>query len=326
MILSRTPYRISFAGGGSDLPDFYKKYGGAVVSTSIDKFIHITAHQNFEQDKILLKYSKTENVKNVLKIKNSIARSIITDLKITGIGIETMGDIPGKTGLGSSSAFAVGLHNILHTYKFGKHLTPEQLAQKACETEIKKLGSPIGKQDQYAAAYGGLNLYKFLKNGKVTVEPVRIQPKIKKELEENLLLFYTGITRSANTILEKQKENLQTSFHAIDATKRMVEIAYETKAVLEAGNLHAFGKLLHTGWELKQSLANTISNKLINKYYSLGINNGAIGGKLLGAGGGGFLLFYSEKKNHKKLRAALSKLREIPFTFTDTGSEILFES
>ena len=325
MIISRSPYRISFAGGGSDLPAFLKHHEGAVVSTTIDKYLYITLHKNFEKDKILLKYSRTENVKKIEHIKNTIARSVLSEMKLGGIGIETMGDIPSKTGLGSSSAFAVGLHQILTAFAHrGKILTPLELAQKACDTEINKLCSPIGRQDQYATAHGGLNFYRFHKNGKVSVEPIDMNEDAYRKLQDNLLLFYTGKMRSANSILNKQKENLDNIPAVIANTKDMVNLAFEMKSVLEEGKLRRFGELLHEGWMKKRSLAKSISNGTIDRHYRRALENGAIGGKLLGAGGGGFLLFYCEKKDQAQLRKALNDLRELPFKFTEKGSEIIF--
>lgn len=325
MIITRTPLRISFAGGGSDLPDFYKKYEGAVISTTIDKYVYVTIHPNFHGDKILLKYSKTEEVDKLQKIENDIARAVLSDFDVNGLEIEIIGDIPAKTGLGSSSSFAVGLYQSLHNY-LDKKITTEVLAEKACHAEIVKLNSPIGKQDQYAAAYGGLNFYRFLSNGKVVVEPIKISSTTKKNLENNLLLFYTNITRSANTVLKEQKNNIKKSKETVFRLREMVKLAYEMKTSLEDANLDFFGELLNKGWKLKQSLARTITNKTINKYYELGLKSGALGGKLLGAGGGGCLLFYCEKKNQVKLKKALKNLRHIPFSFFDKGSEIIFQN
>ncbi len=325
MIISRTPLRISFAGGGSDLPDFFKKHEGAVVSTTIDKYIHITVLPYFHSNKILLKYSKTEEVSHPKHLENSIANSIIQSMKLNGLEIASSGDMPSSTGLGSSSSFAVGLHHILSHY-IGKKVSPEDLAQKASQTEIIKLKSPIGKQDQYASAYGGLNFIRFLPNGKVVVEPIKISPKIKKELENNLLLFYTNITRSANDVLKEQKDNIKKSKDTVSKLKEMVKLAHEMKKTLEKGNLSKFGKLLHDGWVLKQNLAGKITNNTINKYYDIGLKNGALGGKLLGAGGGGCLLFYCDKKDQNRLKKSLKDLRHIPFSFSDNGSEIIFDN
>lgn len=324
MIISRTPLRVSFAGGGSDLPDFFKKHEGAVVSTTIDKYIYIALHPNFHTKKLVLKYSKTEEVDNPRKLENSIARSILSDLKINGLEISSAGDMPSQTGLGSSSAFAVSMYHALQTY-LGKKVSPEDLASYACYTEIDKLKHPIGKQDQYASAYGGFNFYRFLPNGKVIVEPIIISQKKKKELNGNLLLFYTGITRPANKILAEQRQNIKKSGETVSALQKMFNIANEMKTFLERGDIEKFGELLHKGWVLKQSMASTITNSTIDKYYEIGLKNGALGGKLLGAGGGGCLLFYCQKRNQDKLIKALSDLRHIPFSFCDKGSEIIFK-
>lgn len=325
MIISRTPLRISFAGGGSDLPDFSNKHEGAVISTTINKYIYVTVHPYFHGDKILLKYSKTEEVNKSKDLENDIARAVLDNFALKGLEIEVIGDIPAKTGLGSSSSFAVGLFHSLSNY-FNKKIGVENLAQKACHTEIIRLKSPIGKQDQYAAAYGGLNLYKFLKNGKVSIEPIKISQKTREKLDDNLLLFYTNITRSANDILKEQKNNIRKSKETVIVLKKMVKIVYEMKTALENHNLNKFGELLNEGWKLKQSVASTITNTTIDKYYNIGLENGALGGKLLGAGGGGCLLFYCEKKNQKRLKNSLKDLRHIPFSFSDKGSEIIFQN
>ncbi|MBI5140468.1 MAG: GHMP kinase [Candidatus Vogelbacteria bacterium] len=323
MIISRSPFRISFAGGGSDLPCFFMKNEGAVISTTIDKFLYIAVHPNFHSDRILLKYNKTEDVKSPENIKNTIASSILSEMKMNGLEIETIGDVPGQTGLGSSSAFAVGLHHVLNAY-LGNKLSSEELARRACVTEIDKLKAPIGKQDQYASAYGGLNFYRFFSDGRVVVEPVKIKKHIKQQLDKNLLLFYTGITRSTNTILEKQKNNLKKNIRTNDSTVAMVKLAYRMREALEIGNLKEFGKMLHDGWLLKRSLTSSISSNVIDGFYNLGLANGALGGKLVGAGGGGFLLFYCEQKNQIQLKQALSGLHEVPFCFNEKGSEIIY--
>jgi len=324
MIIVRTPFRISFAGGGSDLPDFFKKNGGAVISTTIDKYIHVAVHPYFEKNKILLKYNQTEEVRHPQDLQNHIARATLSHLKINGLEIASSGDLPSRTGLGSSSSFAVSLYHAIATY-LNKKVSPEDLAKYACATEIKRLKYPIGKQDQYAAAYGGLNFYRFEKDGTVTVEPIKISAKKKKELDENLILFYTGIERSANDILKEQKYNIKKTKVTVESLKKMVEITYEMRHSLERDDLEQFGKLLHKGWMLKRSVASSITNLEIDKYYNIGLKNGALGGKLLGAGGGGCLLFYCKKKDQEKLKKSLHKLRHIPFSFGNTGSEILYQ-
>lgn len=324
MIICKTPFRISFAGGGSDSADFYEKAPGAVISTTINKYMYLMVHPNFNTDKILLKYSKTEEVSHPSKLKHLILSSILKDLKLAGLEISTIADIPAKTGLGSSSSLTVGLHHVLGAYT-GKQLSKEELAQNACNTEIIKLKKPIGKQDQYAAAYGGLNLYSFLSSGKVKIERVCMDIDTQKQLDKNLLMFYTGITRSADKILKEQRKKISKSQDVFKATADMVEIAYKMRDALEKKDLESFGKLMHDAWIKKRSLTKDISNKFIDHYYDLATKKGgALGGKLLGAGGGGFLLFYCEEKNHKKLRATLKELQEMQFSFTDGGSEIIF--
>src|SRR3989338_1395002 len=287
MIITRTPLRVSFAGGGSDLAEFYKKHDAAVLSVTINKYLYLTLHPNFDQNTTLLKYRKTEEVSNPKKLENRIARSVLSEHGVNGVEIQIVADVPAKTGMGSSSAFAVGLHHIVSAYKREK-VSPEALAARACKTEIVNLKSPIGKQDQYAAAYGGMNFIRFLRAGKVIVEPVKIKSEVLKKLESNLLLFYTGTTRHANPILEKQKENIKKSEETVAALTHMVEMAHHMKTELELGNLDTFGKLLHDSWTLKQTLADTIYNPEINKQYETAPANGAAGGKLLSAGGGGF--------------------------------------
>ncbi len=306
------------------MADFYRKHEAAVLSVTINKYVYLASHPNFTPDKILLKYRKTEEVSNPHDLENAIAGSVLSQHKINGLEIQVLADVPASTGMGSSSAFAVGLHHLMLTYK-NKKTTSEELAKLACRTEIEKLKSPIGKQDQYAAAYGGMNLIKFLKSGKVVLEPIKIKLKTLKELESNLLLFYTGATRPANTVLAKQRENIKKSSEATAALTRMVEITHHMKTELELGNLETFGKLLHNSWMLKQTLADTISNPELNAHYETALKNGATGGKLLGAGGGGFFLFYSEKENHARLRRAMHILREIPFKFSSAGSAIVFD-
>ncbi|MSU55008.1 MAG: GHMP kinase [Candidatus Taylorbacteria bacterium] len=325
MIITRTPFRVSFAGGGSDQQEFYSKHQGAVLSVTINKYIYLAIHPNFNKEKILLKYKKTEDVDHPKDLENNIARSILSEYKVNGVEIEVIADIPAQTGLGSSSSFAVGLHHLVSAYQ-KKTISPEELAKRACRTEILHLKSPIGKQDQYAASFGGINFIQFMPSGKVTVEEVKIKPKTLEKLQNNLLLFYTGVTRSANNILEKQKENIIKSNEVVATLEHMVEMAHHMKTVLESDDLENFGKLLHDSWMLKQSIADNVSNVEINNYYELALKNGASGGKLLGAGGGGFLLFYCERSNQTKLRKALSKLREVPFSFTHEGSEIIFSS
>lgn len=321
MIITRTPFRVSFAGGGSDLADFYEKYGGCVLSTSINKFCYISIHPYFDETATLLKYSENELVHNLADIRHKIFNCVLNDRKVHGVEITSTADIPGGTGLGSSSTFTVGLLNTLNCYQ-GKYMSKGKLAEKACEVEIQKLGSPIGKQDQYAAAFGGLNFIRFHQDGEVSVVPVMMRTGAYKELQNNLVMFYTGYTHSANTILEKQKENMNEK-DKTETLKQMCSLAEEMRIVLEKNQLDSFGDLLNEEWKLKRTLANDISNPFIDKAYKIAMANGAFGGKLLGAGGGGFLLFYCLPENQERLRVALN-LRKFPFSFERDGSSVVY--
>lgn len=322
MIITRTPFRISFCGGGSDLPSFYEKHPGCVISTSINKYMYLTAHPFFDLDKIMLKYSKTELVDSIDDISHQIFKEILSDFMLKGIEITSIADIPAGTGLGSSSSFTVGLLHSLYSYQ-GRFISKEKLASEACVIEIEKLGEPIGKQDQYAAAYGGLNYISFQPNGKVFVEPIIMKADTYDRLENNLLMFYTGDVRSASKILAEQNKNMNDQVK-FDNLVQMTELTKEMKKVLEANQLDSFGEILHESWILKQSLASGISNPVINDYYELALKNGAKGGKLLGAGGGGFLLFYCEEGEQAKLREALRDLRELDFKFDYEGSKVVY--
>ncbi len=322
MIITRTPFRISFAGGGSDLAAFYHKHEGCVLSASIDKYMYISIHPSFDKTKTALKYNKTEIKENVKDLEHPIARQILEDAGISGIEISSVADVPSGTGLASSSAFTVGLLHAVNTYN-GKMRAQEWLAEKACEIEIDKLNEPIGKQDQYGCAIGGLKFITFKSNEKVEVEPILLRKEIYDKLEESLLLFYVGDTRSASKILGEQQRNTHRS-DKFNNIVMMTELASETKIALETSNLQNFGRLLDKGWLLKKEMAKGITNEKIDEIYNIGIHNGAIGGKLLGAGGGGFLLFYCEKENQMKLRTALKGLKELPFTFDNGGSKIIY--
>ncbi len=323
MIISRTPFRISFAGGGTDLKAFYKHEPGAVTSTSIDKYMYITVNKRFDHT-IRVSYSKTEIVGTVDKIRHPLVREALKLVGISnGIEITSISDIPAGSGVGSSSSFTVGLLNSLHAYR-GEHADAETLASEACKIEIDILGEPIGKQDQYIAAYGGLQHIQFNPDDTVFIDPVICAKHTKEELSEKLLLFYTGITRKAKEILQKQKEN---THRKVDYLKKMRDLSVEIKNVLIRGkNLDEFGELLHQGWMLKRELVNAISNEQIDRYYQKAIDAGALGGKLLGAGGGGFILIYCEKQNQPKVREALSGLKEVPFNLEPQGSKIIYVS
>lgn len=323
MIITRTPFRVSFAGGGSDLPSFYEKHEGCVISTSINKYMYVTIHPSFNRELTTIKYSQTENVYDVSKIRHPIARRLLQDYRLSGVEITSTADVPSGTGLSTSSAYTVGLIYALNAF-IGKYRSQEWIAEKACELEIKKLGEPIGKQDQYGVAMGGLKFITFRQNGTVNVEPVVVGRDTRRKLDENLLLFYTGKMHSASDILEEQNRNIVNESDIFLSLLRMTELAREMREAVVTDNLNRFGEILNENWELKRKLASKVTNPAIDQYYSLALSNGALGGKLLGAGGGGFLLFYCEKQKQKQLRSALSDLTELPFEMEDDGTKIIY--
>lgn len=288
---------------------------------TLNKFMYIIIHPYFH-DKIRIKYSKTEDVNEIEEIQHPLVRECLKLVGIKkGIEIASIADVPAGTGLGSSSSFTVGLLHALYTYK-GKPTSKEKLAQDACKIEIELLGEPIGKQDQYAASYGGLNHIQFHQNGTVIVEPIRCKSEIVEDLERNLLMFYIGNEREASQILKEQKENMHLK-EKLEIVRKQAKLAGCLKEVLQKGRFNRFGEILREGWSLKKQIASTISNPKIDEYYDKAIRAGALGGKLLGAGGGGFLLFYCKQKDHGKVRMALG-LRELDFKFSDDGSKIIY--
>ena len=322
MIITRTPFRISFAGGGSDLPSFYEKHEGCVLSASLNKYMYIIVHPSFSKDETIVKYRKMEIVKDIADIQHPIARQVLMDHNLSGVEVASVSDIPAGTGLASSSAYTVGTLNAVGAY-VGKIHSQERLAHDACEVEITKLGEPIGKQDQYGVAVGGLKFIRFMTNGNVAVTPIVLAKDTLEELNGNLMMFYTGNVRSASSILSEQNKNVsdQAKFNNL---VKMTELTYELKDALQNNDLTSFGSILHKGWMLKRELANGITNPLIDKYYDIAMENGALGGKLLGAGGGGFLLMYVPKERQDKLRNALSDLSLMDFSFDHDGSKIIF--
>jgi D-glycero-alpha-D-manno-heptose-7-phosphate kinase len=323
MIITRTPFRISFVGGGSDMETFYSRHQGAVLSTSIDKYMYISSHKFFFKDQVRVKYSKTETVDRVDDLRHPILREALKKSGLRGgIEISSIADIPAGTGMGSSSSFTVGLLHNLSAVK-RQYVTAAELAEKACEIEIDILKEPIGKQDQYAAAFGGLNIFYFNKDGSVQVEPLYIKNEIFKKLQENLIMFYTGNQRNASVILSEQKQNAVRE-DKFSILKSMVNLVPELRDSLYKERINDFGKLLHENWILKQKLASQISNKDIENIYNTGLNNGAKGGKLLGAGGGGFFLFYCEKQKQQKLKNALKPLYNFEFKFEQDGSKLIY--
>jgi len=320
MIITRTPFRVSFAGGGTDLREFYLKNGyGAVVSAAINRYMYIIIHPYFH-DKIRIKYSKTEDVENIHEIEHPIVRECLKKVRIEkGLEIASFADVPAGTGLGSSSSFTVGLLNALYAYK-GGIVSKEKLAQEACEIEIEILGEPIGKQDQYAAAYGNINYIRFNKDETVDVSPIFLTDATKNKLENNLYLYYIGGKRKAGDILDEQKENISND-DKFQNLKKMVMLTDELREALHAEKINTVGDLLHKGWLYKKELASGISNESIDDLYDRAIKYGARGGKLLGAGGTGFLLIYSE--NHETLREQLG-CKILPFNIDREGTKILF--
>jgi D-glycero-alpha-D-manno-heptose-7-phosphate kinase len=325
LIITRTPFRVSFIGGGSDMPDFYTRHAGAVLSTTINKYMYISSHRFFELDKIRVKYSKTETVGDVNELQHPILRAVIKQFGITGgLELSSIADVPSGTGLGSSSSFVVGLLHNLSVAK-NKYVTKDYLAEEACRVEIDLLKEPIGKQDQYAAAFGGLNVFEFKTNGGVTVSPLHQQKEVTEQLEKNLLMFYTGDQRSASAILSEQKKNIQEG-EKLGSLKKMVALVSDAKHALISARLDDFGKILHENWMLKKSLASVISNSSIDQAYDAAMAAGALGGKLLGAGGGGFLLFYCPSHQQEKVIAALKGLRKFDFRFEQEGSKLIHYS
>lgn len=322
MIISKTPLRISFAGGGTDFKGFYSEEPGAVLSTTINKYIYITVNKKFDNH-IRVSYSKTELVESVDEIQHDLIRESMKMTGVTsGIEITSIADIPSKgTGLGSSSSFTVGLLNALYAYK-GEFASAKRLAEEACRIEIDIIGEPIGKQDQFIAAYGGFNFIEFHNNEDVYVDPIIFKKDIKKKLNEHLLLFYTGITRKANSILTEQSNKVTINRIVLSA---MYKQAVNLREILIKGDkLHEVGELLHEAWELKKKMASKISNPEIDELYESARKAGAIGGKILGAGGGGFLLLYCPVSRKEHVRKALSKLHETAFEFEPQGSKIIY--
>jgi len=317
MIIARAPFRISFVGGGSDLPSFYRRGYGAIVSATINKYMYIVVHPYFHE-RILVKYSRTEDVRATSEIRHPIVREVLEMLEVvSGIEITSIADVPAGTGLGSSSAFTVALLHAIHAFK-GEAVSRRILAEEACRIEIDRLKEPIGKQDQYASAYGGLNYIRFGSDESVSVESLACDQAYMKALEERLLIYYLGTVRAASTILARQNEKM-TMPETYHLTEEMVRLAEECRVRILKRSLSGLGELLHEGWEVKKRLVDGITNGDIDSWYNLAREAGVSGGKLLGAGGGGFLLLYCEPSKQANVRRALSKLRETKVRFEFTG-------
>lgn len=325
MIISKTPFRMSYVGGGSDMKAFYQDEPGAVVSTSINKYMYITLHDKFDGG-IRIAYSNVEELDHVNNIKHPLVREC---LKLTGIdgGIEitSTADIPAKgTGLGSSSSYTVGLLNAIYEFQ-GIKVDKYKLANDACNIEINRCGEPIGKQDQFAASFGGLRLYEFLPNEDVIIEEIKISEDFKNFFDNYTLSFFLGSTRSASKILLKQTNEINKKKKKL-ALRRMVEIAREFKISVEDSNIDNLNELMNENWSLKKSMTSEISNSFIDEVYQTGLDAGAKAGKLLGAGGGGFVTFFAPLDSHDAIRKSLQKLKEVELKMEGAGSQIIFNS
>jgi D-glycero-alpha-D-manno-heptose-7-phosphate kinase len=324
MIIGRSPLRISLGGGGTDLPSYYRDHGGFVVSAAITQYVHVTAHRT-PLSELIVRYSQIEKVKTVAEIRHPIVREALQLTGIAGPNIEitSMADIPAGTGLGSSGSFTTCLLKVLH--KFKRHfIHPQELAELACHIEIDRLREPVGKQDQYIAAYGGVTLFEIAGDGKVTARPVNASEETLDLLEDNLVMVSTGFYRSAGEVLKEQDDKSKSKDQGmIDNLHFVKELGKRSLAAIESGDLSQFGRLMHEHWQHKKKRSKIMSNPDIDRWYDLAMSNGAIGGKLIGAGGGGFLMFYSEEK--ARLRKALREagLMEVKIAFDYEGTKIL---
>ena len=327
MIITRSPLRITLGGGGTDLPSYYREHSGFLVAAAIDKYVYITLHQTFVQE-LIIKYSRLERVKTVDQVEHPLIREA---LRLTGVDaphleITSMADIPAGSGLGSSGSFTTALLKALHALK--KNLVdPRILAHQACHIEIDILKEPVGKQDQYIAALGGLTCMRFLPNDQVEAWPLKIDTDTLYNLEDNLLLFFTGYSRSASKVLEEQDSKSKQNDKEIISNLHFVkDMGRESQKALEAGNLFRFAELLNTQWERKKERSAQVSNSSINRWYELGRENGALGGKLIGAGGGGFLMFYAEDKVNLRRAMRDAGLPEVRFRFDFEGTKVVAQS
>ncbi|MDQ6670570.1 MAG: galactokinase [Chloroflexota bacterium] len=322
MIIVRSPLRITFGGGGTDLPSYYGQHGGFLIAAAIDKYVYITIHDTFDDD-LIVKYSKLERVPSAAQIEHPVFRLALALLELDGRALEisSLADIPAGTGLGSSGSFTTALLKALHTFR--KHVVhPRELAEQACHIEIDLLHEEIGKQDQYISAFGGLTCFEFRPDGHVEAWPLRISTETLYNLEDNLLLFFTGYSRSASQVLRDQ--NQRTLRGDADVKRNLdtlKDIACRSQTALERGDLGSFAELLTAQWEHKKQRSASSSNSVIDRWYALGMANGALGGKLVGAGGGGFLMFYAEDKTRLRHTMFQEGLREVRFRFDFEGTK-----
>jgi len=324
MIIARSPLRVTLGGGGTDLPSYYEKFGGFLIAAAIDRYVYITLHDTFVPD-LIVKYSELERVADAKQLKHPIIREAFDLVNVAGHSMEltSMADIPAGTGLGSSGSFTTALLKALHAHK--RNLVhPAELAEQACEIELGRLKEPIGKQDQYIAAYGGITCFKFLENGKVEAWPLKVSAETRDNLEDNLLLFFTGYSRSASAILKEQDQKSKSDDKAMIENLHFVkDLGLQSQKALEGGDLPEFARLMDVHWQRKKQRSGGMSNPKINEWYDLAMANGALGGKLIGAGGGGFLMFYAEEKT--KLRHTMTKagLQEVRFRFDFEGTKLV---
>ena len=324
MIITRSPLRITLGGGGTDLPSYYREYGGFLIAAAIDRYVYVTVMRPFTPG-IFLKYSNLEHVEQVDEVQHPIIREAIRmlDFKTPQLELTTLADIPAGTGLGSSGSFTTALIKALYAHR-RRLLHPGELAELACEIEINKLKEPIGKQDQYIAAYGGITCFRFHTNDSVEATPLKISMDTLFDLEDNLLLFFTGFSRSAGSILKDQQSRTeQADQEMIQNLHYVKDLGLRSQRALEEGNPRLFGELMHEHWEHKKRRSGGMSNSHIDEWYALGLANGAVGGKLVGAGGGGFLLFYAEDRGRLRQAMARAGLEEVRFRFDFEGTKVL---
>ena len=324
MIIARSPLRISLGGGGTDLPSYYERFGGFLIAAAIDRYVYITLHETFVPD-LIVKYSELERVPSAANLKHPIIREAFASLNLDGHSLEltSMADIPAGTGLGSSGSFTTALLKALHAH-MRNLVHPAELAAQACDIELNRLKEPIGKQDQYIAAFGGLTCFNFLPDGKVEAWPLKVTDETRDNLEDNLLLFFTGYSRSASAILKEQDQKSKSDDQSMIENLHFVkDLGLQSKAALESGNLHEFARLMDVHWQRKKQRSGGMSNAKINEWYDLALASGALGGKLIGAGGGGFLMFYSEDKARLRHAMRQSGLKEVRFRFDFEGTKLV---
>jgi len=323
MIIARSPLRISLGGGGTDLPSYYKKHEGFLIAATINKYVYISLAETFNQ-KFIIKYSDFEEQKKITNIKHPLFRETLRKMNVkTPLNISSHADIPAGTGMGSSGCFAVTLINALSYYQ-GKRLSSRKMAELACHIEIDKLNEPVGKQDQYTAAFGGLNSYEFLRDGSVLIKKIKISKEKIKKLKNNLIIFFTGYSRSSYKILQKQDSNTKAlNKLMLNNLHQIKKIGLESKKILENGNLNDFGRIMHEHWQYKKERSQFMTNKKIDFLYNFAIKNGALGGKLIGAGGGGFLLFYTNDSKLLEKKFAKLGFPKTDFQFDFEGSQLV---